>query len=73
MNPRFREQGYTNNPKSRVSRGEGLVKMVRILPVRPAGGGSTSGCERSCSGEGLLRKKAQDGIRVCRPGVAGIG
>lgn len=26
-----------DNPKGRVSPGEGLVKMVRVLPVRPVG------------------------------------
>lgn len=66
--------GIMNNPKGRVSPGEGLVKMVRILPVRPAGERSSSGCERRCRvGEGLQRKKAQAGIRVCRPEAAGIG
>lgn len=66
--------GIMNNPKGRVSPGGGLVKMVRILPVRPAGERSSSGCERRCRvGEGLQRKKAQAGIRVCRPEAAGIG
>lgn len=48
VNPRFQEQGYVNNPKGRVSPGEGLVEMVRILPVTPAGGRHPSGCGRSC-------------------------
>lgn len=43
------EQGHMDNPKGRVSPGEGLVKMVRVLPVRPAGGKSSSGYERGCS------------------------
>lgn len=37
MNPRFQEQGYMNNPKGSLSPGYGLVKMLRILPARPAG------------------------------------
>lgn len=37
-----------DDPKGRVSPGEGLEKMVRILPVRPAGEWSSSGRERSC-------------------------
>lgn len=43
MNPRFQEQGYTNNPKGSLSPGKGLVKMLRILPVGPAGGGRSLG------------------------------
>lgn len=42
MNPRFQEQGYMYNPKGSLSPGEGLVKMLRILPVRPAGGRHSS-------------------------------
>lgn len=38
VNPRFQEQGSMNNPKGRVSPGEDLMKMLRILPVRPPGG-----------------------------------
>lgn len=47
VDPRFQEQGYVNNPKGRVSPGEGLVKMVRILPAMPVGGRRSSGCGRS--------------------------
>lgn len=37
-----------DKPKGRVSPGEGLVKMVRVLQVRPAGGSGSSGYKRSC-------------------------
>lgn len=54
VNPGFPEQGYMTSPKGRVSPGEGLVKMVRILPGRPPGKRSSSGLGRPCSvGEGL--------------------
>lgn len=46
MNPRFQEQGYMNNPQGSLSPGEGLVKMLRMLPVRPAGGRHSSGGRR---------------------------
>lgn len=46
-NPRFQEQACMNNPKGRVSPGEGWVKL-RTLPVRPAGGRpGSSGCGKS--------------------------
>lgn len=37
-----------DSPKGRVSSEEGLMMMVRVLPVRPAGGSGSSGCKRSC-------------------------
>lgn len=40
--------GLMDKPKGIVSPGEGLVKMVRVLLVRPAGGSGSSGCKRSC-------------------------
>lgn len=63
-----------DNPKGRVSPGEGLVKMVRVLPVRPVGEVALLGVRGAVApGEGLLRKRALAGIRVCRQGVAGTG
>lgn len=61
------------NPKARVS-GEGLVKMVRVLLVRPAGENGSSGMRRSCGTGGRAAEEERPaGIRVCRLGGAGTG
>lgn len=61
------------NPKARVS-GEGLVKMVRVLLVRPAGESGSSGCEEELWHWGRAAEEERPaGIRVCRQGGAGTG
>lgn len=41
--------------------GKDLVKMVRVLPVRPAGGSGSSGCKRSCGTGGRAAEEESPG------------
>lgn len=62
-----------DNPKGRISPGEGVVRMIRVLLVRPVGEAAPLGVRGAAAlGEGLWRKSLA-GIRVCRQGAAGIG
>lgn len=58
MNPRFQEQGHIDNPKGKVSPGEGVVEMVRILPVRPAGTGAPLGMGGARVGGGTATEES---------------
>lgn len=60
LEPSFGEEGQVNNPKGRLSPGEGLVKMVRVLLVRPDGEAAPLGVRGAAAqGEGLWRKRAR--------------
>lgn len=73
LDPSFWEEGHRDNPKGRISPGEGLVKMVRVLLGRPAGGAAPRAREEpQCWGRGR-EERALAGIRVCRQGAAGTG
>lgn len=50
-----------DNPKGRVSPRGGLVKMVRVLPVRPAGGSGSSEWKRSCGTGGRAAEEESPG------------
>lgn len=53
LDPSFWEEGHMDNPKGRISPGEGSVKMVRVLRGRPAGGAAPRGMRGATArGEG---------------------